>query len=349
MRTTSTLPIWDHIASPKVQQPWLLILALLAFLFAQTEVCAQTDQVEKKSWISGLLNKRSSRVNYDTTYIARPYGQLTLKVRTNISGDGIHAKGRVDNYYTRANLETSKKITTSIAAIYKGIGVGMALNPAKIFGNYNDYELNLNLYNPSISFDASFHRSKSLSGTIKREEREIHVNKGDADMQVFNVTAYYTFNHRRFSFPAAFTQSYLQKKSAGSWLAGLAFQGGSLNTSKKAAETMPDLKIKAIHLGVGGGYAHNFVVHDKWLFHISILPTVVVLDNNSLTINGNKKSSQPIRLNLLLNEHFAMVYNFSPRYFASLTAVVNNSLFDDEMIIVNQNKWRVRVAFGLRL
>lgn len=43
-------------------------------------------------------------------------------------------------------------------------------------------------------------------------------------MQVLNLTGYYTFNHRRFSYPAAFTQSYIQRRSAGSWLAGISYQ-----------------------------------------------------------------------------------------------------------------------------
>jgi len=349
MRIVSTLPILNHTASSRGQLLRLLVFLPLFLFLVNLQVGAQATQEKKKSWISNFLAKRGSRVNYDTAYIARPYGQLTLKVRTNLSGDGIHAKGKVDDYYSRANLHTRKKLTTSIAAIYKGIGVGMALNPAKIFGNYNDYELNVNLYNPSVSFDASYHRSKTLSGTITRGEKEFHQEPGDADMKVFNMMAYYTFNHRRFSFPAAFTQSYLQLKSAGSWLAGLSFQGGTISTYKEAAKRLPDLKIKALHFGIGGGYGYNFVIKDKWLIHLSALPTVVVYDYNSLTINGEKKSSQPIRLNLLLNEHFALVYNFSPRYFASVTAVMNNSIFDDEMIVVNQNKWRVRAAFGFRL
>ncbi len=42
------------------------------------------------------------------------------------------------------------------------------------------------------------------------------------------------------------------------------------------------------------------------------------------------------------------VSNFSSRYFASFTAVMNNSLFDDDLVIINQNKWRVRLALGVR-
>ena len=46
-------------------------------------------------------------------------------------------------------------------------------------------------------------------------------------MNEFNISAYYVFNDKRFSFPAALLQNYHQLRSAGSWLAGLSFQSGS--------------------------------------------------------------------------------------------------------------------------
>jgi len=52
---------------------------------------------------------------------------------------------------------------------------------------------------------------------------------------------------------------------------------------------------------------------------------------------------------MIFNERAAIVHYFSPRYFAGATLVMNNSVFDDEAVTVNQNKWRARAFFGLRL
>ena len=43
------------------------------------------------------------------------------------------------------------------------------------------------------------------------------------------------------------------------------------------------------------------------------------------------------------------VHNFSPRSFFGATLVMNNSVFVDNVVVVNQNKWRARAFFGLRL
>ena len=80
-----------------------------------------------------------------------------------------------------------------------------------------------------------------------------------------------------------------------------------------------------------------------------MLPTVVVYNRNNMTINGERKEAQHMRLNMLFNERAAIVYHFSPRYFAGLTAVVNNSVFKDDNVTINQNKWRARAFFGMRL
>jgi hypothetical protein len=80
-----------------------------------------------------------------------------------------------------------------------------------------------------------------------------------------------------------------------------------------------------------------------------MLPTYVVYNRNSLTVRGERKRAQHMRLNIIFNERAAVVYNFSPRYFAGATLVMNNSVFDDDMVLINQNKWRARAFVGMRL
>ena len=80
-----------------------------------------------------------------------------------------------------------------------------------------------------------------------------------------------------------------------------------------------------------------------------MLPTVVVYNRNKITINGVRKEAEHMRVNMLFNERVAIIYNFSPRYFAGTTAVLNNSVFKDDNVTINQNKWRVRAFFGMRL
>ena len=170
-------------------------------------------------------------------------------------------------------------------------------------------------------------------------------------LKVLNLVGYYTFNHRRFSYPAAFNQSYIQRRSAGSWLLGISYQGGSIKTNDELTQRAPDAPVTTIkfgHVGIGGGYGYNLVLGRKWLLHASILPTVVVYNRNKMIVNGEEKEAQHIRVNMIFNERLAVVYNFSPRFFAGANLVMNNSVFDDKNVTVNQNKWRARVFLGMR-
>ncbi|MBR5686374.1 MAG: DUF4421 family protein [Prevotella sp.] len=330
----------------------LKYLLLCAAVLCQVEAVAQSRDQQIREKVDSVLTARYYKTPYDTNYVVRPEGRLTLKVRLNQSGNSIHAKGTVNDVYSKADLSTSNKTTIAVAAIYRGISAGFAINPAKMGGFYKDYEMNLNYYSSRLSLDASYQRSTTLSGDIKSDGNDSHLESGDITMKVLNVAGYYVFNHRRFSFPAAFTQSYIQKKSAGSWLVGFSYQGGSIKTTDQLKEKNPDApetRIYIGHFGIGGGYGYNLVLGKKWLIHLSTLPTFVVYNRNNFTVDGERKRAKRMHFNMLFNERVAVAYNFSPRYFAAVTLTVNNSVFDDDNVTVNQNKWRARASFGVRL
>ena len=316
---------------------------------------ADSTTLQKKSFLKRLQNKLTDRYyssKYDSNYVMRPVGNLTLKVRMNQTGNSFHSKQTVSDIHSKADLSTSHKTTFSVAANYRGLGVGIAINPAKWKGVYDDYELNFNYYSRCISLDLSYQRSESLAGDIHSDRGEGRLESGDVTLKVLNVVGYYTFNNRRFSYPAAFTQSYIQRRSAGSWLAGISYQGGTIRANdelKNRRPDAPDVKIQIRHLGIGGGYGYNWVPGKKWLLHLSFLPTFVIYKHNKVTINDEVQGSKHLNFNMIFNERAAVVYNFSPRYFAGATLVMNNSIFDNDKVTVNQNKWRARAFLGMRL
>ena len=124
-----------------------ICLLAVAWIVFTTSLTAQTlSRAERRARIDSVLSRRYYQTSYDTNYVVRPEGRLTLKVRMNQTGNSFHAKGTVNDVYAKADLSTSHKTTFSLAAIYRGIGVGVAINPAKWGGAYKDYEFNLNYY-----------------------------------------------------------------------------------------------------------------------------------------------------------------------------------------------------------
>ncbi len=328
------------------------VLCLLSVVCCLSEIHAESRV--KKLWTKAdsILTTRYYRTPYDTNYVVRPEGKLTLKLRGNQTGNSVRAKGTVRDVYFKSHLSTSHKTTISIGGAYRGLAASYSINPAKLKGFYDDYELNISYYASRFCIDASYQRSSSLSGDMTFGENTLRMQREEANLKVFNITGYYVFNHRRYCVSAAYNQSYIQRRSAGSWLAGLSYQGGHIRTSDERKELRPDdpdVSIYVGHLGIGGGYGYNLVIGKKWLLNLTLLPTFVVYNRNKLTINGESQHAGRMKFNMLFNERAAVVYNFSSRYFAGLSAVANNSLFVDDAVTVHQNKWVAHAFVGMRL
>ncbi len=143
------------------------IVAITLLLAISMASAAQSRREQRRASVDSVLTARYYKTPYDTNYVVRPGGRLTLKLRLNQTGNTIHAKGTVNDIYSKADLHTSHKTTIAVAAIYRGLAMGLAINPAKLSGSYKDYEFNLNYYSSRLSLDASYQRSTTLAGDIE--------------------------------------------------------------------------------------------------------------------------------------------------------------------------------------
>ncbi len=342
------------------------IFTIILFCAVTVEAGAQSvtatdsvtsDTIAKKESLGKRLNKKLSnkyfKTKYDTNYVARPKEKWLLRAMVNGTGNYIHAKGTVNDVWSKYDLHTKKNTTIGLEVNYCDIAVAFSLNPAKIRGDYDDYEFNFEYHGNRISFDINYQRATSLTGDMKLGDID-HLDEEGLRMNVVNMAVYYVFNHRRFSFPAAMFQNYYQLHSAGSWLAGASFQGGSIKTTdelKERSPLAPEVHLTFTNVALGGGYGYNLVLgkHSQWLLHLSAMPSIVVYKHNRLTVNGDKKRDHGLCFNMIFNERAAVVYHFTPRFNAGASFMMSNSIFDNDKVTVNQNKFLARAFIGLRL
>ena len=69
---------------------WIFATVLFAF---SSETYAQSHDQKVRAKIDSALTERYYKTSYDTNYVVRPEGRLTLKVRLNQTGNDFHAKG----------------------------------------------------------------------------------------------------------------------------------------------------------------------------------------------------------------------------------------------------------------
>lgn len=300
-----------------------------------------------------LLAANYHKVKYDTAYIGRPDARWTIKYRGNLSGADMRTTSVTDGVQNRSRVTADCRGTLSMAVAYRGLGLGVAVNPAKFAGKCKDFEYNLNSYSNRYGFDVVFLSSKTYHGYKAADVERIDIHKGQISQNALNLNFYYAFNYRRFSFPAAFSQSYIQKRCAGSWMIGASFDGSKTELN--------DMTIRLNEFAVGAGYAYNLVAFSHWLFHLSALPTVTVYSHDytktkTTADDGNDQTAtNTIRHDMkyhfpsaIITGRAAAVYSWRNK-FAGATAVYNYSVAGDEdHLQVRRNKWRVRMFFGFR-
>lgn len=322
---------------------------LVMLLLTGGAAIAQTRSEVLRTRLDSMLDKNYGKVNYDTTYIGRPDANLTLKARASVAGSSLYIKELSDGVRTKADLETSNMVKLSIGANYKGLAAAISLNPANLRGKNNDYEFNLNYYSNRFCVEASYQMSKTMAGDVSSGDVSYHLGHGGLKTKLLNITGCYVFNYKRFSFPAAFSQTYIQKRSAGSWLAGFSYQGGTFKSTDDAPDAMPKTRIHVGYFGIGGGYGYNFVLHRKWLLHLSAMPTVVVGNYNNITYDGEKSKLRGSFPEMIFTERASVVYNMGANKFAGMSLIMNNLLLGHGHNRADQSKWLARAFFGIRL
>ena len=170
---------------------------------------------------------------------------------------------------------------------------------------------------------------------------------------VTGVNLYYNFNHRRFSCPAVFSQSTIQRRSAGSWQLGASILKHDIHFDYSAlpAELFVETETKNQYASLERlhywdysltfGYAYNWVPARNWCVGLSVTPTVGYKHATSQTViledeSGDEQEADPsfmTRLNEVLvrrgNFNFGgtgrlgVIYN-NGRWFTGLFGVVHH-------------------------
>lgn len=203
----------------------------------------------------------------------------------------------VDDLFGRKNnLDNGSSFQLSLYSSKLGIdlmqiktGNNFRLHDVKGFGN------------PSFKADISF---AGLSAVMR------------------GVNLYYIMNNKRFSYPAAFSQTTVQRRSSGSGIAGLSLSSHKiyLDESKMPQWISENLNnnmkfgsIRYTNLSLSIGYAYNWVIARNVLFSASASPVLVYKLNKEVQ-NGEDVNGFFRHFNVDLLVRAGLVYNNGKYY-----------------------------------
>ena len=322
----------------------LSILCLLAALTFQQAI-AQEKAHRLNHWVDSVLTIGYFKGDIDTTYVTRPKTKWTLAARLNISGAKLETMGVTSGQKFNSEITADYKSTLSVGVSYLGFSLSAALNPAKLVGKYRDFELNFNSYGRHFGYDIIFQDAHNFTGWHDMEGMDrIELPANMLSVRTLNLNGFYIFNGRRFSFPAAFTQSYFQRRSAGSFLVAVSGMGQH-TTLKWEQET----QIKMTNIGIGGGYGYNYVPSQDWLLHISATPTFIVYSNTSMTFGDARVPLHYHFPEAIITGRGAVVRQLGNKFFGMSMVFNFTNIGNEEDLALHNIKWRIRMFYGLRL
>ena len=194
------------------------------------------------------------------------------------------------NEYSEWNLHFEPPVATSIGfwAGYRGTGISFSLPLTKNAGRY----FSISSTGAKYGFNFRLRRFNTSSATLSATDYKDGVRDGDGyhDEQELAapvwirsvyVNGYYVFNGRRYSQAAAYNQSVIQRRSAGSFLLGATWYQSSFDYSDIRNFLFMMVghgvhRIKVHQANIGFGYGYNFVPFRGLVINAMAMPTVSV-------------------------------------------------------------------------
>lgn len=328
---------------------YIICFAIISFLPPSNLAAQHRFKLLQK--VDSLLDVRQQKSKLDTNYVSRPDRHWTLRLINNICGTHFTLKAiDEDNSKLDFRFKDPLRHTVSLSANYRGLAVALAFNPSHLFGKKTSTEININSYSNRFGFDFIYETNGEYKGEVEWNGVLYDVST-EVREKSLTINAYYAFNGRKFSYPAAFSQSYVQKRSAGSFMAGLSYHRTSVTAvQEEGVEYDNDeiRKFKLSYASVGLGYGYNFVPSRTWLFHLSTLPTVVFWHDNKIIKMVGVEPMDATFPEIAIVGRFSTVHYFK-HFFMGLTVVYNyTSAGDYDSIRLRHNKWRSRIIIGKR-
>lgn len=353
-------------------------IVALCLLFSLS--CALPCIAQEKKTFSTRIHNAVDRLNKflderaittDTNYVARPVQPWTLRLRYKLASTYFNTKDNYSGDVYRYYFENDYNSSVGVAANYRGLSLSLALNTSKS----SDTELNLNYYNNKFGFDFSYSNTQRFRGSDNYADLWGSSSKkddlGKTEIEAYSLNAYYVFNRKRFSYPAAFTHSWIQRRSAGSFIAGATFYTGKFDVDLQSlyadkAQKLPYWVDEATmnYVSVNFGYAYNFVPNKHWVLHGSLVPGIMLWKNYSADVvkvdinpaTGQVEYGEPTHerwpkrfLDYTGTVRTSATYSFHRSFIGASFVYQFEHIGDTEISSVFGSRWKMFAYYGIRL
>ncbi len=232
-----------------------------------------------------LYSQSSTVSNYDSSYIQKHPTRFSIRAYTAEKQNHLYLFNQKWN--NRITFSPTQKFAAGFGFDYKGfaIDLGGSVYRNSILPDQKTKGFNFisSLYRGRNAVDMTFEINRGFTETGDTAGKTINIDRSDVDEFNFGVNYNFLFNYRKFSFNAAMTGTQIQKKSAGTPMAGVFLSDiNILASSPLVSDQFSSLfnpadvgsQINVFSLGLTGGYAYTLVLPKRFYITASLIPGI---------------------------------------------------------------------------
>ena len=298
----------------------------------------------------------------DTNYISPNLYNLAFMLEHSTWYEHYQLGTNQNNQIQKLNFSPNLGTKMGIYFGWRWIFLGYTFDVEDLFGDNKNKpkkkEMSLNIYSSKFGMDLYYRKTgsdfklRSQEG-FNLDEQFKNIQFDGLQSNIIGLNAYWIFNHKKFSYPAAYSQSTNQRKSAGSFMAGFSYSRHKIFFDhNKLPDPMkenlnPQLqfnKIKYSDYSLGFGYGYNWVFAKNWVSNLSLLPGIG-FKKSKIDDNDFKDEHWIKDINFNLITRAGVVYNNS-KYFAGASLVMHTYDYRKPNLSVTNSFGTLRIYAG---
>ncbi len=288
----------------------------------------------------------------DTTYVTPQKYQLTAQAEVSYWHDYYFMRSSVTGNTMIIQSDPSVILGGYVYYSILGYGAVWNLNDLGIpAGKTNGTSLRQTFMIHTAKIFAEYYTFNSGKGAEIRSVSGINLKGKDRtfhglDSRCNGLSAVYLFNNRHFSWPAAFGENAVQRKSCGSWSIGFQYNHQKISFDKEALpdylksdidSTLLFTQVNYNDYSVNVGYSYNFVLRRNLLFAVSLMPSLGYRRSNITEAQEEKHS--------ILN-NISTDVNLRMSFFWNNTRLFSGLILEAHTYSYRKNKFGLTNTYG---
>lgn len=304
----------------------------------------------------------------DTAFIHSYYDRLILgfslpKKYVDFSINDIRNDKSLD-YQPNTNTAIGFKGAYKWLGISVAFGIPQTAGEIEKYGKTERFDIQLNTYLRKIVIDGYFQFYKGMYlmnmdeyfDDFSEDTEASYYKRPDLIYGNLGISARYVWNHKKFSYKAAYDFNETQKKGAGSFLlGGYAFlsSAGADSTfvphfaRDDFSDTATFAQISAVNFGISAGYIRTFLIGDHFFITIGVTPGIGLQGFTAYDVEENEVMAKS-GAGLSFVSRIALGYT-KKNFYAVLTGVSgSNNLVNKDITAINFGYGNSRITIGYR-